>query len=33
MVNLMDRAIKERYDHLLAVISSERFLKMQGPGQ
>jgi hypothetical protein len=32
MVNLMDRAIKERYDHLLAVISSERFLKMQGLG-
>jgi hypothetical protein len=32
MVNLMDRPIKERYDHLLAVISSERFLKMQGLG-
>jgi hypothetical protein len=32
MLNLMDRPIKERYDHLLAVISSERFLKMQGLG-
>lgn len=32
MKNLMDRPIKERYDHLLAVISSERFLKMQGLG-
>ena len=26
----MDRPIKERFDHLLKVISSDRFLKMQG---
>lgn len=29
---MMDRPLNERYDHLLAVISSERFLKMQGLG-
>jgi len=28
----MDRPIKERYDHLLKVISSERFRNMQGLG-
>lgn len=32
MNDLMERPLKERYDHLLAVISSERFLKMQGLG-
>lgn len=32
MHDLMERPLKERYDHLFAVISSERFLKMQGLG-
>ena len=32
MQNLIDKPIKERYDHLISVISSERFLKMQGLG-
>ena len=32
MQNWMDRPISERYDHLLAILSSERFLKMQGLG-
>ena len=33
MKDLMDRPISERYDHLYATISSERFLKMQGIGK
>ena len=32
MKDLMERPINERYDHLLAIISSQRFLKMQGLG-
>jgi len=28
----MDRSFKDRYDHLLKIISSDRFLKMQGLG-
>ena len=32
MNNLSDRPLNERYNHLLAIISSERFLKMQGLG-
>ena len=32
MNDLMERPINERYDHLWAVISSERFLNMQGLG-
>jgi len=28
----MDRSLKDRYDHLLAIIGSERFLKMRGLG-
>lgn len=32
MVDLSKKSIHERYQHLLAVISSERFLKMQGLG-
>ena len=28
----MERPLNERYDHLLAIISSDRFLKMQGLG-
>jgi len=32
MQNLMDSPITERYEHLIAAISSERFLKMQGLG-
>jgi hypothetical protein len=32
MQDLAKRPINERYDHLLAVLSSERFLKMQGLG-
>ena len=32
MPDLQDRPIHERYDHLLATISSDRFLKMQGLG-
>lgn len=32
MKNFMERPLNERYEHLLAVIGSERFLKMQGLG-
>ncbi|MCP4359957.1 MAG: DUF1788 domain-containing protein [Chloroflexi bacterium] len=32
MNNLLERPLPERFDHLLAIISSERFLKMQGLG-
>ena len=32
MNDLMERPINERYEHLLDLISSERFLKMQGLG-
>lgn len=32
MPDLQYKSIRERYDHLLATISSERFLKMQGLG-
>lgn len=32
MKDMMERPINERYDHLLAIISSQRFLKMQGLG-
>jgi hypothetical protein len=32
MKNLLERPLNERYAHLLAIISSERFLKMQGLG-
>ena len=32
MLDLAERPIRERYDHLLATISSERFLKMRGLG-
>jgi hypothetical protein len=32
MKDLIERPIRERQEHLLAIISSERFLKMQGLG-
>ncbi len=32
MKDLIERSIRERQEHLLAIISSERFLKMQGLG-
>jgi hypothetical protein len=32
MPDLLTKPIRERYDHLLATISSQRFLKMQGLG-
>ncbi len=32
MNNFLERSVKERFEHLLALISSERFLKMQGLG-
>lgn len=32
MNNLLERPLKDRFDHLLAIISSDRFLKMQGLG-
>lgn len=32
MPDLLKRPIRERYDHLLTTISSQRFLKMQGLG-
>ena len=32
MSDLLKKPIRERYDHLLATISSQRFLKMQGLG-
>lgn len=32
MPDLLGKPIRERYDHLLATISSQRFLKMQGLG-
>ena len=32
MTDLMERPLNERFDHLLAIISSDRFLKMQGLG-
>ena len=32
MKDMMERPINERYDHLLAIIGSQRFLKMQGLG-
>src|SRR4030066_139419 len=32
MVDLSKKSIHDRYQHLLAVISSQRFLKMQGLG-
>ena len=32
MESLMNRPMHERYEHLLAILSSERFLKMQGLG-
>jgi hypothetical protein len=32
MNNLLERPLNERFDHLLAIISSDRFLKMQGLG-
>jgi hypothetical protein len=32
MNNLLERPLNERFDHLLAILSSDRFLKMQGLG-
>jgi hypothetical protein len=32
MKNLLERPLNERFDHLLAIISSDRFLRMQGLG-